>query len=76
MRAPTRPGLAALPPGDYANLREVLRSVPTQPAPERSESERAYQHRHHDHAGLAEHMRETQLPPVDEELRQDRGGPQ
>ena len=61
--------LAAMPPGDYANLTEVLRSVPAQPSPELSETERVYQHRHHRHADLAENMRETQLPPVEEELR-------
>jgi hypothetical protein len=63
--------LSALPPGDYANLPEVLRSVPTQPVPERDESERAYQRRHHRKPGLAEHMREAELPPVKEELRRD-----
>jgi hypothetical protein len=63
--------LSALPPGDYANLTEVLRSVPRQPAPERDESERAYQRRHHRKPGLAEHMREAELPPVKEELRRD-----
>lgn len=64
--------LAALPIGDYENLAEVLRSVPVQPAPERTESERVYQHRHHKHHDLAENMRDTQLPPVQEELRQGR----
>jgi hypothetical protein len=64
--------LAALPIGDYANVTEVLRSVPAQPDPELSESERVYQHRHHKHADLAENMRETQLPPVEEELRRGR----
>lgn len=63
--------LAAMPPGDYANLAQVLRSVPTQPDPDRTESQRAYQRRHHAHADLAEHMRDTQLPPVEEELRRD-----
>jgi hypothetical protein len=66
--------LAAMPRGDYANLTEVLRSVPSQPSPELSETERVYQHRHHKHADLAENMRETQLPPVEEELRQDPQG--
>ena len=63
--------LSALPPGDYANLPEVLRSVPTQPGPERSESERASQRRHHRKPGLAEHMRDAELPPVEDELRGD-----
>jgi hypothetical protein len=73
-RSDTARALAAMPPGDYANLAEVLRSVPAQPAPELSETERVYQHRHHRHADLAEHMRDTRLPPVEEELRQGRQG--
>lgn len=52
--------LAALPLATYGNLDEVLRSVPVDPAPERSESERVYQHRHHRRARLAEHMREAE----------------
>jgi len=66
--------LAAMPPGDYANLTQVLRSVPSQPSPELSETQRMYQHRHHKHADLAENMRETRLPPVEEELRQEPRG--
>jgi hypothetical protein len=65
--------LAALPPGDYDNLAEVLRSVPAQPDPDLTESERVYQQRHHQHSHLAENMRQTELPPVEEELR--RGTP-
>jgi len=73
-RSDTARALAAMPPGDYANLAEVLRSVPAQPAPELSETERVYQQRHHQHAELAEHMRDTRLPPVQEELRRGRPG--
>jgi hypothetical protein len=65
--------LKALPVADYASLREVLRSVPTAPAPERTESERQSQHRQHRHTGLAEHMRDAELPVVEEELRKDTG---
>jgi hypothetical protein len=61
--------LAALPPGDYANVGEVLRSVPADPAPGRTESERMAQHRQHRKPLLAEHMRDRDLPPVEEELR-------
>lgn len=66
--------LAALPAGEYANMREVMRSVPAQPGPERGDAERAYQQRHHRKAGLAEHMRDVELPPVEEEMRRDRPG--
>ncbi|HEY9390468.1 MAG TPA: DUF2795 domain-containing protein [Mycobacteriales bacterium] len=63
--------LSALPLATYRNLAEVLRSVTVEPAPERSESERVYAHRHHRRPGLAEHMRETRLPPVEEALHED-----
>jgi hypothetical protein len=65
--------LAALPLGDYASLEEVLRSVPTDPDPDRSAAERDYQRRHHQKAGLAEHMRETERPPIEDELRRRQG---
>jgi hypothetical protein len=61
--------LAALPIGIYANLGEVLRSVPADPAPGRTESERMEQHLQHGKPLLAEHMRDRELPPVEEELR-------
>jgi hypothetical protein len=63
--------LRALPVGEYASVKEVQRSVPLDPDPDRSEAERAYQRRHHQKSGLAEHMREAELPPVEEELRSD-----
>jgi hypothetical protein len=65
--------LAALPLGDYGNVREVLRSVPTDPVPGRSAAERNYQRTHHNKPGLAEHMRESEMPPVEEELHRDPG---
>lgn len=64
--------LSALPRADYRNRAEVLASVPKDPAPERDAAERAYQQRHHRKPGLAEHMREAERPPVEEEL--DRRG--
>ncbi|TDD72169.1 DUF2795 domain-containing protein [Actinomadura rubrisoli] len=76
----TRPGtraeraLAALPLGTYASAAEVLRSIPIEPDPERSPSERDYQRRHHDKPGLAEHMRDTERPPVEDELRRGDDG--
>lgn len=65
--------LAALPLGEYGNLDEVLRSVPLDPAPDRSASERDRQRLHHRKPGLAEHMRETAPPPIEEELRDEPG---
>jgi hypothetical protein len=64
-----RRALAALPPGEYGNVGEVLRSVPADPAPGRTASERAAQQRQHRKPLLAEHMRDRDLPPVEEELR-------
>lgn len=64
-----RRALAALPPGEYTNLGEVLRSVPADPAPGRTESERMAQNRQHRKPQLAEHMRDRDLPPVEKELR-------
>lgn len=68
---PAERALSALPLATYRNLGEVLSSVTVEPAPERSEAERVYQHRHHRKSGLAEHMRESRLPPVEEALRED-----
>ncbi|MFB4314209.1 DUF2795 domain-containing protein [Actinomadura sp. 21ATH] len=64
--------LAGLPLGDYDNLQQVLRSVDVDPDPGRSPAERDYQRTHHNKPGLAEHMRETERPPIEEELRRDR----
>jgi hypothetical protein len=66
--------LSALAIAEYANLAEVVEAVPAGPEPERSESERDYQRRHHRKAGLAEHMRQTRRPPVEEELGENRRG--
>jgi hypothetical protein len=63
--------LAALPLGEYANMGEVLRSVPADPAPGRTEAERVISHRQHRKPHLGEHMRDHVLPPVEEELRGD-----
>jgi hypothetical protein len=65
----TERALAALPEGEYASLGEVLRSVPVNPAPGRTESERMEQHIQHRKPLLAEHARDRELPPVEEELR-------
>ncbi|MEU6040132.1 DUF2795 domain-containing protein [Actinomadura sp. NPDC047616] len=63
--------LSALPLGDYDGVHEVLRSVPVEPFPDRTESEKTYQRRHHTKPGLAEHMTDTERPPIEEELRED-----
>jgi hypothetical protein len=67
----TERALAALPLGEYANVGEVLRSVPADPAPGRTEAERVSSHRQHRKPHLGEHMRDHGLPPVEEELRGD-----
>ncbi|GAA2629319.1 DUF2795 domain-containing protein [Actinomadura fulvescens] len=73
----TERALSALPLGEYDSVKEVQRSVPLDPDPDRSEAERSEQRRHHNKAGLAEHMREADEPPVQQELNRDidRGGP-
>ncbi|ACY97570.1 MULTISPECIES: DUF2795 domain-containing protein [Thermomonospora] len=60
--------LSALPRGEYASLREVLRSVPLDPAPGRSETERTAQRRRAK-PGLAEHERPARPSPIEDELR-------
>lgn len=60
--------LAALPLGEYASLEEVLRSVPLDPAPDRTEAERASQRRAPHSSRIAEHMRPAQRPPVEEDV--------
>ncbi|POM25948.1 hypothetical protein BTM25_03320 [Actinomadura rubteroloni] len=60
--------LRALPLADYANLDEVMRSVPVDPAPDLTTTERTVQHREHRHPNLAEHERVTHSTPIDEEL--------
>jgi hypothetical protein len=68
--------LAALPLGTYGSVAEVMRSVPVEPDTGRSAAERDYQRRHHNKPGLAEHMRDTERPPVEEELHRDDDGAQ
>ncbi|GAA2213125.1 hypothetical protein GCM10009850_085870 [Nonomuraea monospora] len=60
--------LRSLPLGEYASMAEVLRSVPVDPAPGRTEDERMQQHRRQGRkAGLAESMRPSRPKPIDEE---------
>jgi hypothetical protein len=51
-------GLRAIPPVEYSNDAEVVRSVPLDPAPGRSASRAAEQARTRAPAGVAEHMRD------------------
>ncbi|TDD33086.1 DUF2795 domain-containing protein [Actinomadura sp. KC06] len=60
--------LSSLPLGTYGNVAEVVRSVPLEPDPGRSPAEQDYQRRHHSRPGLAEHMRDSRRPPVQDEL--------
>ncbi|MFD0688574.1 DUF2795 domain-containing protein [Actinomadura fibrosa] len=66
--------LASLPLGTYDNVAEVVRSVPIDPDPDRGTAERVYQRHHHERQGLAEHMRESERPPVQDELERGEGG--
>ncbi|WP_188189136.1 DUF2795 domain-containing protein [Nonomuraea sp. SYSU D8015] len=60
--------LRTLPLGEYASLAEVLRSVPVDPAPDRTEDERMRQHRRQGRrTGLAESMRPVERKPIEEE---------
>lgn len=64
--------LRAIPPVDYRNRDEVIRSVPTDPAGDLdlSPAQRAGQKReaHRKPRRLAEYLREVPKPPVEEEL--------
>ncbi|MFD0855219.1 DUF2795 domain-containing protein [Actinomadura adrarensis] len=73
LKTDTERALAALPLGDYDSLNEVLRSVSTDPDPGRSAAERNYQRTHHKKQGLAEHMRESERTPIEDELHRERG---
>ncbi|TDD56469.1 DUF2795 domain-containing protein [Nonomuraea terrae] len=60
--------LRSLPLGEYAGIAEVLRSVPVDPAPDRTENERMQQHRRQGRkAGLAESMRPSRPKPIDQD---------
>ncbi len=67
--------LRALPPVDYRNESEVLRSIDVHPAESagQSRSERAAQTREHSHRGLAQHMKDVEPSPIEEELGSNQG---
>jgi hypothetical protein len=65
--------LRAIPPEEYANRAEVLRSIPADPAADldlspaqRAEQARQTRHRNHPQR-LSEHMREVPKPPLEED---------
>lgn len=67
--------LRAMPPAEYANLDEVVQSVPMDKGAEegRSSSDKAQQARHNNQSGLAEHQTEVPANPIVEELGENRG---
>ena len=61
--------LRAIPPEEYANRNEVIRSVPTDPAqdlhPDAAQrAEQAREQRHHGQQHLSQYEREVPKPPV------------
>jgi hypothetical protein len=65
--------LRAIPPEEYANRNEVMRSVPTDPAQElhpdaAQRAEQAREQRHHGQQHLSQYEREVPKPPIDDEL--------
>lgn len=68
--------LRAMPPAEYENLTEVVRSVPLDKAEEegQSDSDKARQDRQNVRPGVAEHQREAPVNPIEEELGENRRG--
>ena len=65
--------LRAIPPEEYANRNEVIRSVPTDPAqdlqPDAAQrAEQAREQRHHGQQHLSQYEREVPKPPIEDEL--------
>ncbi len=65
--------LRAIPPEQYANRTEVMRSVPTDPAqdlhPDAAQrAEQAREQRHHGPQHLSQYEREVPKPPIEDEL--------
>ena len=67
--------LRAMPPADYDNVAEVIRSVPLDKAAEegQSSSDKAQQARQRTRDRLAEHQTEVPSNPIVEELGENRG---
>ncbi|WP_243789084.1 DUF2795 domain-containing protein [Saccharopolyspora gloriosae] len=68
--------LRAMPPAEYENLTEVVRSVPLDKAEEegQSDSDKARQDRQNVPPGVAEHQRQAPVNPIEEELGENRRG--
>jgi hypothetical protein len=62
-----RAALRSLPPEDYGNLDEVIRSVDSAEATGQSAADEAARARDTGPRGLAEHMRDRQAPRLDPE---------
>ena len=65
--------LRAIPPEEYANRGEVMRSVPTDPAQDlqpdpAQRAEQAREQRHHGPQHLSQYEREVPRTPIDDEL--------
>jgi hypothetical protein len=59
--------LRALPLGEYANMAEILRSVPVDPDPDRTASERVQQHRAPGRkTGMSESTKPFQKNPLED----------
>ncbi len=67
--------LRALPPVDYGSHDEVLRSIGTRPddLSDDPASDKARRRREHAHRGLAEHMKDIERSPIQEELGSNPG---
>lgn len=63
--------LASLPLATYASVAEVVRSLPLEPDPGRTPSERDHQRRRHEKPGLGEHLRHSERTPIEDELSRD-----
>lgn len=71
----TLSALRAMPPADYNNLTEVIRSVPLDKGTEegQSSSDKAQQARQTTKDALAEHQTEVPANPIVDELGENRG---
>lgn len=67
--------LRALPPVDYGNEGEVLRSIGIHPAEQAGQkpSDKGPGRREHAHRGLAEHMKDVEPTAIEDELGSNEG---
>lgn len=69
--AETVRAIRSIPPVEYSNLTEVVRSVPLED--DRTDAERAAQRKDHTKPGVAEQEKDTPSHPIVEELGENRG---